>query len=698
MPPSTLIWREPVAQTPAQRLASYRARRREAGLPDSSRRNRAAEKKAWKSRRLNSRPFVGCDGEGAGVDELGRQNYLLFRMGTRELYTGQRLQTEELLEFICEHPRTDILVGFAFGYDVTMILRDLPDAQKAKLFEPKTFGAGHSPFVWFRDFDIDYLPKQYIKIRRTRTVRQANGTWKREGIPGSTRTIYETFGFFQKSFLKVIGEFDVGSEGERRLVAASKSFRGSDEWAITQVERDYCALECRMLGELMEQLRGYCADADIVPKSWNGAGKLAKALHRSHATLKADQVNELVPGEVRGMASMAYYGGRFEISRTGLISSTVHEYDIASAYPDAMRFLPCLEHGRWEAGTPGELRSHVRAGGLAVAAVRFRHELKNGGVGQLGSLPVRSREGHLYWPLTGGGVYWSPEIESAERAGAKITYRGGWRFHAGCSCKPFDWVEPLFDYRRSIGKSGPGYPIKLGINSLYGALAQRIGTGQFANMVHAGLITARTRSRLNDAVTAAPFGSVFMLATDGVYSLEPIPALDDQVGDCLGDWERVDLDGLMIVQPGLYWCPELRKRKSRGLSGRFFEEPGRTEGFETAWSEWLQAGASGPFPAVSVPVPGFIGLKLAHARHRPELAGTWVEETRSISFDWTNKRTGGAPQAGHMITGIKTGTPGLVSLPHREFLANGGAEPWEAARMMLDEQPDYVDLGIPFKD
>jgi hypothetical protein len=109
----------------AERVAAYRARQRELGLADTTRKNKIAENKAWKSRRRLNRPFIGCDGEGAGTDDQGRQNYLLFRMGDRELYTGQRLKTSEILDFICDHPKGGILVGFAFGYDTTMILRDL---------------------------------------------------------------------------------------------------------------------------------------------------------------------------------------------------------------------------------------------------------------------------------------------------------------------------------------------------------------------------------------------------------------------------------------------------------------------------------------------------------------------------------------------------------------------------------------------
>lgn len=683
-----------MASTSRERVALYRAKRRAEGAPDTTRRNRKAEKREYKQRKsVRERAFVACDGEGCGLDALGRQLFMLFRMGERELFTGAPLRTEELLDFICSHSGDDILVGFAFGYDVTMILRDLPVVQQKRLFEPKSFEPGHSRFVWYKDYDIDYLPKQYLKIRRVRITRGDDGCEKRVGIKGSQRTIYETFGFFQKSFLKVIEEFKVGTPAQREMIAQNKAKR-SEFISIDQEVRDYCALECDFLAQLMEQLRGYCYAAGIRPRSWSGAGKLASALHDLHHTPKAKALLGTVPDGVLSFANMAYYGGRFEITRTGAIEEQVHEYDIRSAYPAAMPRLPCLEHGTWRHCSGRDLQKHV---GLFVASCTFKAPLLGDGAGQMGALPVRSKEGHLYWPLQGGGVYWSLEIESARALGFEVKLKEGWCYDTSCDCQCFGWVEPLFDYRRSIGSSGPGYPIKLGINSLYGKLAQRKGNGAYNNMVWAGLITAITRSALNDVVGLVP-GRIVMIATDGIYSLDPIPSLD--VGERLGQWEHEVLDGLFIVQPGLYWCPAKRKRKSRGLSGKFFEEAGRTEGFEHAWSNALGSGtiANDEFPVVDVPVTNFVGLKLAIARNNPQSAGTWVQDIRHISFDYRNKRDGHIVVGGHIVTKIKRGRPGLVSLPHRDFLAAGGHEPWENARAMLEDQPDYVDLGIPFKD
>lgn len=674
-----------MAQTSAERVAAYRARQKEKGEPDSSQIDKARNRAF--STFDNQKPFTGCDGEGCGTDELGRQLYMLMRMGERELYTGSHLTTEECLDFICDHPTDEILVGFSFGYDVTMILRDLPKEQLVRLLQPKDMSEGKSRYTWYKQFDIEYLPKQYFRVRRMTWEHDENGGRRR--VPASSaRTIFETFGFFQKSFAKVIHEFEVGTKEGRELIVTNKARRG-DFVSMDDEERRYCAMECEYLAELMEQLREYCHAAGIRPRTWNGAGKLASALHKREGTIRADSHLLLqLPSELIDLANMAYYGGRFEITRTGLIEQSVYEYDIRSAYPDAMRELPCLEHGKWTYAKGKELAKAA----LYVAGVHFNHP--DNGAGHMCGFPVRSKEGHLYWPLQGSGVYWSPEIKSAIKLGAKVTHKAGWIYHKRCDCHAFGWVEPLFDYRRSIGSKGPGYPIKLGINSLYGKLAQRKGNGAYSNMIHAGLITAFTRAKINSAIALNP-GRIIMAATDAVYSLDPL-ALDE--GERLGQWEGEQLDGLFIVQPGLYWCPAKRKRKSRGLPGKFFEEGGRTDEFERRWLVWRDNCDPDNFPSSAVELQNFIGLKLALSRNKPELAGRWIDEVRTISFDYRNKREGHTWDGNAIVTGTKPGGPMTQSLPHKDFLKAGGAEPWENARAMLDDQPDYVDLGPPFKD
>src|SRR4051812_13184711 len=97
----------------ADRSRAFRSRRKEQGLPDRDRSKHREYKREWKKSRPGAvKPFIGCDGEGCGTDETGRQLYMLFRMGKRELFTGQHLRTEELLDFICDEPPGSLLVGF----------------------------------------------------------------------------------------------------------------------------------------------------------------------------------------------------------------------------------------------------------------------------------------------------------------------------------------------------------------------------------------------------------------------------------------------------------------------------------------------------------------------------------------------------------------------------------------------------------
>jgi hypothetical protein len=75
--------------TSAERVRAYRQRQREQGAADTSRSNRKRHKADYRTESIRQKPFVGCDGEGAGTDAQGRQLYSLFRMGDRELIHGE---------------------------------------------------------------------------------------------------------------------------------------------------------------------------------------------------------------------------------------------------------------------------------------------------------------------------------------------------------------------------------------------------------------------------------------------------------------------------------------------------------------------------------------------------------------------------------------------------------------------------------
>lgn len=728
-PPDLPAPARPPSLTAAGRMVRHRAKRRAAGLPAPAKpRTRAAKAARKASRkahrrspagqasearrrrtRRDERPFVAVDGEGAGTDALGRQHYMLLRAGDRELFTGKPLSTVECLGFLCDGPPGQLMVGFSFGYDVTMILRDLPSARRDYLLKDKPQGKGVARYTYWQGFGIEYLPRNYFRVCRSVRVRDPGGDPARDverPVKGTARTVWETFGFFQQSFVSAIGAFECGTAAQRESIARNKARRGAVS-RIGAAQRRYCALECELLSEMMGKFRLLCVGAGIRPRTWSGAGKLSAALHAQHGTITAARVAELVPAPVLAMASAAYYGGRFEITRVGAIPGPLYAYDIRSAYPAAMRALPCLEHGGWEPASGARLRS-AGPDALWLAPVRFRHD--DDPARTLCGLPVRQKSGRLFWPRRGGGVYWSPEIRAAARLGCHAAPGDGWLYARRCDCRPFDWVERLYDYRRGL-PGLRGYPIKLAINGLYGKLAQRIGHPKWSNLIWAGLTTALARAQIMAAAAADP-DAIAMIATDALFATRALSGL--AVGTGLGAWERTEhADGLFVVMPGLYWAPRPpdgggRKLRTRGTSASQFAA--HTETFEAAWAAYaaadraafLQPGAPDP-PVVEVAIELFTGIKIAQARGKPETAGRWTREPpRRFSFAWGAKRSahaweGGSVSAGnaggHARLSPPWGSAGLWSVPHKG--SPRVTEALDAGRAEFAEQPDHVDLSSP---
>lgn len=563
-------------------------------------------------------PFVGVDGEGGGTDQFGRQNFLLLRAGDRELFNNNTpLETEECLEFILSLPKDAIYVGYYFNYDVTMILRDLPEDRVRRLFAPRAYGDarghGRSNMTWYGRYAIDYMPRQSFTIARLDRSRL-------KVIDGTSRTINEVGGFFQSAYVKALQDWGPSFNLDRTIldkIIAGKERRESFD-QLDKAEREYCRLECETLAAMMEALRDTCLAAAIVPQKWRGAGWLATALHTKYKTPKPEKEGVPRSAALEQMSVDAYYGGRFEVTRIGRIAEPVFEYDINSAYPAAMLQLPCPLHTRWRKG------KDVSQPG--VYDITFSHEPAN-----ICHLPIR-RKGYLFWPRMGRGTYYHFEIAAAIRSGTIIErVWDGRTYNGSCSCEPFRWIHELYSFRRSIGKSTRGYPIKLGLNALYGKLAQREGAAPFRDRLAAGMITAITRAKLIDAYREHQ-GAAVMLATDAVYSTVPLPV---ELGEDLGQWEMKEHPGgLFIVQPGIYWS-DTASPKTRGVpKARIIAY---RHDFEAEWTRYLAFPRQEP-PKVIVEIPTFIGLRLALHRTDPQAAGKWLRLAKNISFDWKHKR------------------------------------------------------------
>lgn len=620
-------------------------------------------------------PFCGVDGEGGNIDDPRAlfgitHEYLLLRAGEYSVENPDGLRAAECFDFLCSLPQNRIYVAYFFDYDVTMILRSLPQDRIERIFNrgERTRNGIILPVDW-GGWQFDYLPHKEFKVRKGTT-----GPW----------TIISDVGqFFQSSFLSTLKKWDVGTLEQKEMIKHGKEQR-ADFTGVTPEIRAYNALEILLLEQLMSEFRAVCVDTGYIPKKWQGPGYLASAMLAAHGVPRRTQIPIMMNDEFRRLANDAYYGGRFETTTAGPVVGPVYQYDINSAYPSVLRELPCLTHGSWR-----RTRKLPGRGSLWFGQVYFYHASQR----LLYNLPVRDEHGNICYPREGNGVYWSTELDAAVRAGTSLSFATGWVYEPHCECRWFDFIDAYYRQRVALGKSAKGYVLKLAGNSLYGKLAQSIGYAPYANPVWAGLITAGCRAQIIDAYALAT-NKCYMIATDGIFMGEK---LNLPVSDKLGEWEEtVHDDGIFIVQPGIYYLPD-SDVKTRGVErGRINN---RREDFEEAWRKFLAS--HGENHTVTVPVDNFITLRQALGRRKYSLAGTWESSEREISFDWSSKRQRAAALAS---------TAGLRTLPHpgsRTLVSTGydrliGGEtrtsgiqsrykdPGLLEKERMEEQPDWV--------
>lgn len=561
---------------------------------------RAPQRGRWSRRK----PFIGVDGEGGTIK--GRHEYLLLRVGEHLLHKANKpLRTIDIFAWLTSLPKEGIYVGFGFDYDVTMILRDLPPDILNSLFDRESRkasnGKSYHP-VKYAGFVFDYLPRKHFRVARIV-----------EGSKLSWFTVHDTIGFYQSSFVQALEAWNIGTEKERESLRRMKAKR-KDFTEATAEEILYNHREVILLAELLEALRTATMDAGYSIQSYEGAGCLAQAMLTKHkAPLRID-----LSADLEKAARAAYYGGRFEISKIGLVTD-VHEYDLASAYPWAMSTLPCLEHGTWvneyQPGNPMQVL-HVS---WAVDPAR-----------QWGPYPFRDPDGTILYPATGSGWYWYPEVAEEDMWKQGNEIMDAWSFVSRCDHKPFTWIPNVYRERQRLGKSAKGKVLKLGMNSLYGKQAQSVGTPRFASPIYAGYITSMVRAVMANVIRRYP-NDVVMIATDGIYLTRKMAGqrgrkiVENGEPAPLGCWEHQKFADMFLVKPGIYFTSDGAKVKTRGVPRWQLDE--KREELQRAWETDGLAGT------VGIERVQFIGARMAMAQGNPEKLGQWIPTTVNLSYD-----------------------------------------------------------------
>lgn len=624
-------------------------------------------------------PFVGVDGEGGDFYDNGGHEYLLLRAGEHVLETGEPLTTLQCLEFLADLPKRVVYVSFFFDYDVTMMLRGMPAERLERLLNVnlrrKNPCSPAYPIDW-GPFQIDYVARKEFRVRR----RRKKEPW----------TIINDVGtFFQEAFAKLLDNGDVdgalakwfADEPELQEViyniAVGKGQR-AEFGPMTDYERQYNKHECELLARMMEKYRDMCDRLDLRPAKWQGPGQLVTAFFKRekfprHSEL---EIYDTIPDFI-AFANNGFYGGRFEACTFGWIPGTVYQWDINSAYASVYHKLPCLRHSRWESV---KRLPAPNTGGTFIADVSFRHPRG----WSVNTLPIRTDKGTLIFPREGKGIYWHAEIDAARRHGVEVTLEGEcWICIPQCDCEPFERVYELYEERQRLGSSTQGRPLKLMLATLYGKFAQTVGCAPFASPIWAGLITSYTRAMLVDAAHATGNGGsdVIMLATDGLLTLDNRPTLP--TSKKIGDWSVKEHESMLTVQSGVYMLPG--EFKTRGVPKTKIHE--YYIDLLAVWYKWLDDPDLAQGPTVCVPLRQFIGLRLAMARNKPEIAGLWVDVAKQITYDWESKRTAWKVHGTYLLTRPIQGSPALRSVQYDRMIGGERA----AERLLHSDQPDWAD-------
>lgn len=578
--------------------------------------------------------FIGVDGEGlTRKDEQHDYVFLASSMGNCvEDWTYDGLSSRECIDFLCDLHRDNpesYIVGFSFGYDSNMLLRDLHRFHLEELNDKNA--VSWVPKKGIKYF-IEFIPNKWITFARSHWE---TGKWVSDGYC----KVWDVFGFFQVSFVNALKEWKVAPPDVIARIEEMKLQRGNFEDSQQDEIKSYCFEECELLVKMMDSLEESLQLAGIDIKQYHGPGAIANKLL---GTNRAKQyiVREFPDAELNHAVLCGYFGGRIETFAVGFIPERVYRYDINSAYPSAIRYLPNLRNGVWR-------RADKYERDAPYAIWHCRWQLRRNG--RVAPFPYR-KETNIYYLREGEGWYHAPEVLAAIETKLPVTVIEGWIFTPNdLTEQPFAWVEEIYNQRQQFKADGnkAEKALKLGLNSLYGKFAQGVSQngkpGQFQCYYFAGFITSYCRAKALRAAMQDPTG-MLAIATDGILSLRPLQL---PVSKQLGDWSTEDVlsDGIIIVQPGFIISHSATLVKTRGVSKRLVEKENedkkRVVNWEKFYDVWQDRGIMGEFDALDKRFCG-VGRALNETNTNHGLREKWrrwVSWPSHISFYPSRKAT-----------------------------------------------------------
>ena len=544
--------------------------------------------------------FMSIDGESV-TDAQGHRYVMLCASNGSYIENADGLTTVDCFEFLLDLKRRyphRTLVAFGLNYDVNMML-------KGRQSDGSSTGPGKPSLeLLVKDraaslvlgnsiYEVTWIPSKFVSIRSDVTA-----------------DVSDVFGFFQSSFLTALKDWQVRDiDGAIERIESGKADRSDFQVTDMPEMRAYCITECEMLDELCDRLQDSLRTAGLHVSRWIGAGSVGQAMIRKYDVLKHHVPDYTLAPELEEAVMYAYAGGRFEMFRQGYFDQC-YNYDIISAYPNECLSLPTL-YGKWD-------RRKRYDPSKPYALWLCKWDLPDGR--KIMPFPVRYK-GNMYYPFQGMGWYWANEVAAAIAMHPEIEVIQGYVFNPVSDVKPFAFLQEVWAKRKEAKEQGLASQkaYKLGMNSLYGKLAQGRGYGgtipKQRSFVWAGMITSGTRARLLQMMLGQE-DNVIAVATDGVF-YESDPGM--ATGSELGELELGKVSEFYQLMNGIYYSPNAKIR-TRGHSPKELE-------WDSITAIWDEEKFEGIY---NYTTRRFVGLQAAILRKDFSVWATWAETDRRV--------------------------------------------------------------------
>lgn len=408
----------------------------------------------------------------------------------------------------------------------------------------------HSETVEYEDFKLMYLRPKMFRISK------------------GHKTVYFTDLFFiYKTSLDKASETYLN---DKKISTIDGNLLNNDitYWIKNKNEIiKYCIKDCYLTAELGNHIHIKTKEAGLpAPAFYSSHASFSKQFFRTNSRITSIKY---IPINILDIAYSCYYGGRFELLKKGYFDN-LYTYDINSAYPFRIRFLPSLKYGKWikikfqndisEKETIGFYKCEFLIPETYISPLILKHK------------------GLSICP-SGYFKKWITWYEYDLLKDFIIDFEYGYEFiETRKEYYPFqEGIDFLYENKAKFKDIDDTFYVlyKYTMNALYGCFIERhlnldneLIAGVLFNPVYASIITASCRWKLLKDVKLKDWKYLVGFHTDSIISEKKLNYL--KIDNKLGNWSLEDSGKSLLLYTGIYQIGN--KRKNRGLTKEAFKE------------------------------------------------------------------------------------------------------------------------------